>query len=245
MYWNPDRPKHAEGDQRFTAEIYFGPPARPDPSVRYGIDAPQAFLVEMGPQAVLRTHFHPVDQFQVFVSGSGQFGRHHVSAGALHYTDANTPYGPLAPHDVGLGFLTLRARTDSGASFMPESRDLLRSVRSKRDAAAPHRNHTVRDPAEAPTDNWQWHADDADGLRIGRVVLARGAGVSLPTVSGGGAYLVVLGGSLAGKISSAVSSASGSLVWLSAGTPSQLVTATGDGATLALLQYPVPSVIVG
>lgn len=245
MYWQPSRPSRAESDQRFTAEVYFGPSARPDPSVCYGLDEPQAFLVEMGPEAVLRTHFHPVDQFQVFVSGSGRFGGHDVSAGSLHFTDANTPYGPLSPHGVGLGFLTLRARTNSGASFMPESRDLLRSVREISEAPSPHRNLTLGGRVESTAGSWQWHADDGDGLRVGSVVLAPAASVALPAVGGGGCYLVVLAGTLAGDVASTASSANGSLIWISAGTAGQVLTATDERATLALLQFPVPSASSG
>jgi hypothetical protein len=36
---------------------------------------PVAFLVEMDPDRVLRPHFHMADQFQVFVTGDGTFGR--------------------------------------------------------------------------------------------------------------------------------------------------------------------------
>ena len=49
---------------------------------------PMAFLVEKGPGAVTRPHFHQADQFQVVVAGRGMLGDHEFSDGAVHYTDA-------------------------------------------------------------------------------------------------------------------------------------------------------------
>jgi hypothetical protein len=37
---------------------------------------PMAFLIEKGPGAVTRPHFHQADQFQVAVAGRGMLGAH-------------------------------------------------------------------------------------------------------------------------------------------------------------------------
>lgn len=72
-------------------------------------DTPFAFLVEMTPGSVLPTHFHPVDQFQVFVSGSGLLGRHLTNGLYVHYADRHTAYGPISAGPRGVTYFTLRA----------------------------------------------------------------------------------------------------------------------------------------
>jgi hypothetical protein len=56
---------------------------------------PMAFLVEKGPGALTRPHFHQADQFQVVVAGRGMLGDHEFSDGAVQYTDAYSAYGPI------------------------------------------------------------------------------------------------------------------------------------------------------
>src|SRR5690554_6860427 len=57
--------------------------------------APQAFVARLGGSTgALPVHFHPVDQFQVFVKGQPRFGRERVRPGVVHYVDAYQPYGP-------------------------------------------------------------------------------------------------------------------------------------------------------
>ena len=81
------------------------------------IDTPMAFLAEGSANRVLRTHFHEVDQFQVMYNGSGAVGRTPVGPGAVHFSRAYTPYGPISYSDKGLGFITLRAHRDPGAAI--------------------------------------------------------------------------------------------------------------------------------
>src|SRR6185436_18633542 len=78
-------------------------------------DAPVAFLAQGTPQRVTRPHFHDVDQFQVVVKGDGVLGKHPLPMHAVHFTRAQTPYGPIVGGSQGIGFLTLRARWDQGA----------------------------------------------------------------------------------------------------------------------------------
>jgi len=46
-------------------------------------------------------HFHSAPQFQVLLEGSVQFPTHHLTAPAVHYADAFSPYGPFT---CGEGF---------------------------------------------------------------------------------------------------------------------------------------------
>ena len=63
---------------------------------------PMAFLVEKGPGAVTRPHFHQADQFQVVVAGRGMLGDHELRDGAVHYTDAYSAYGPIVAGKPGI-----------------------------------------------------------------------------------------------------------------------------------------------
>ena len=86
---------------------------------------PMAFLVEKGPGAVTRPHFHQADQFQVVVAGRGMLGDHEFSDGAVHYTDAYSAYGPIVAGKSGIWWFTLRNRWDPGARYMPAERECL------------------------------------------------------------------------------------------------------------------------
>ncbi len=92
---------------------------------------PMAFLVEKGPGAVARPHFHQADQFQVVVAGRGVLGDHEFSDGTVHYTDAYSAYGPIVAGKSGIWWFTLRNRWDSGARYMPAEREVLHAARDR------------------------------------------------------------------------------------------------------------------
>src|SRR5262245_66091527 len=56
---------------------------------------PMAFLAQYDAGDRSCAHYHSVDQFQILVQGSGQFGRHEVAPYCVHFARAYTPYGPL------------------------------------------------------------------------------------------------------------------------------------------------------
>jgi hypothetical protein len=91
-----------------------------------GGPGPTVFLVEQPPHAVLATHFHLHNQFQVVRAGSGTLGPHAVGPGSVHYAGAYTGYGPLMAGPAGLSYFTLRAVHETGANFLPAARDRLR-----------------------------------------------------------------------------------------------------------------------
>lgn len=91
-------------------------------------EEPMGFLVEGNHERVIRPHYHENDQFQVVVAGGGVLGKHNLSVHAVHFSRAYTPYGPINFGAEGLSFLTLRARKDPGAQYIPESRDKLTQV---------------------------------------------------------------------------------------------------------------------
>jgi hypothetical protein len=112
------------GANRYTLPPDENPPA--DDALH-----PMAFLVEKGPGAVTRPHFHQADQFQVVVAGRGMLGDHEFSDGAVHYTHAYSAYGPIVAGKSGIWWFTLRNRWDPGARYMPAEREVLNAARDR------------------------------------------------------------------------------------------------------------------
>jgi hypothetical protein len=85
--------------------------------------SPTMFLVEQPPNVLLRAHFHAQNQFQLFVGGSGRIGSHPIRPLTVHYAGAYTGYGPLSSGPEGIAYFTIRAVFETGAFYMPESRE--------------------------------------------------------------------------------------------------------------------------
>lgn len=164
-------------------------------------DEPQAFLLEMNANEVLRQHFHQVNQFQIFVSGSGSMGRTTESLPPIvvHYSDHHTGYGPITAGPQGYGYFTLRAQHDGGATYIgePGYRDMLKPSRKRHftvpvvlsiaPVLAERRETTI----EALTET----GDDGLGaclMRLGPSGQATGPDPR----DGGGQYYLILNGSL-------------------------------------------------
>lgn len=104
------------------------------PLERDGDARPQAILVEQSANWTLPTHFHLQHQFQIFVAGGGTIGKHPIDALSVHYATPHTGYGPLISGDQGIAYFTLRARSDIGAWYLPESRPHLKIQLPKQQA---------------------------------------------------------------------------------------------------------------
>ena len=159
-------------------------------------DDPQAYLLEHEPGNVIEPHFHTVDQFQLFVAGSGRLGRHEVEPFAVHYTDAYSPYGPIVAGASGVAFMTLRPRRDAGAHYMPGSRDKMIRRAGRNVTRQPVLNPISVARLADDVETVDLEAEHPDGLAIRLVRLGPAAGTSVPN-GGGGQYLVVASGSLA------------------------------------------------
>jgi hypothetical protein len=102
------------------------------------VRAPQAFLVEQEPGALIAPHFHYVDQFQVAVAGRGRLGAHELRPLSVHFSQRCTGYGPIDPGDEGFAYFTFRATADeTGAQYLPGARGRMRPGR-RRNVIAPH-----------------------------------------------------------------------------------------------------------
>jgi hypothetical protein len=225
--WGPG----PDGDER----VYFGAvrPAEQAPS------DPQAFVVRLPPDHEgLPVHFHPVDQFQVFISGSGTFGRHEVACGLLHYSDALTPYGPLRLGPGGASFMTLRHQADFDIQHMPDEADQLASLRASSPRQSGKRRNLTADLCGAsPAGSWVDAIADDDGLLVATRALGAGEAVPQLRATAPGAYVLLLAGSLEtdGKALDP-----GALAWIAPDLGEiPRATAGQNGATLALLRFPL------
>ncbi|HZQ59501.1 MAG TPA: hypothetical protein VFA84_15780 [Acidimicrobiales bacterium] len=227
--------------------MYLGSPttARDGTRLKAPTTGPQAHLAVQGAATdPLPPHFHGVDQFQLFVAGSGTVGGHAVGPGVVHYADRNSVYGPLRPGPDGMAYATLRPEHDPGASFMPAAQaELAERLRAH---PGPRRNLTVHLDGG---DGGGWRDAEAapDGLRIATYTAPAGSVVEVGVV-GGGAYVGVLEGTVAaegaggGRDSEARGAVGrgavgrGAVAWCAPGA--HRVVAGDRGAVLVLLQFP-------
>lgn len=161
-----------------------------------GNELPQGFLVEQPPGSVTPPHFHEVNQFQVFVAGSGQFGKKDAGPVLVHYAGGHTPYGPIVAGPEGVSYFTLRAAWDPGAKYMPQSRDRLKPV-ARRHRLMPRVSPRDGKARAALVDGAveTIHAPEADGLAAYLVVAPPDGVIACPSpeASGGQYHLVVAG----------------------------------------------------
>lgn len=225
-----DQPTSIEG---YLGDVPAGEFREPD----YRRAERQAFLVRMrSDRPVLRVHYHPVDQFQFFCSGSADFANHRVGAGTVHYADRLTPYGPLQPTDDGVAFLTLRSESASGAHYMPDRRaELAERLRDDPRPADRRRNISFDLTAEPKNaSRVTTLRQDDDGLCVTRVVLDAGESSAAIEIGGDGAFVVVANGAVEagdGLVGS------GCVAWTDRGMLGPL-TAGPERSVLAVLQLP-------
>jgi hypothetical protein len=102
-------------------------------------DEPEALMTEMSADETIVSHFHAVDQFQIFVAGSGALGRHDAQPVTLQYIDRHTGYGPIQAGPLGLSYIVLRAQTDVGAVYLnqPGYREKLKPSKKRNRLSGP------------------------------------------------------------------------------------------------------------
>ena len=204
------------------------------------IDSPMAFLAEGSPGRVVRPHFHEVDQFQVIYVGAATLGTHDLKYGAVHFSRAYTPYGPIKSYGEDcLGFVTLRAHRDSGAQYMPQSRPVLDSVENR----SPWQISAMADFDLQPGANGV-AIKAIDGIKDGRgldaysMLMRPGAKAFAPEPSrSDGQYIVIMKGSVvhAGQLKKGLA-----VIWVDQQEgPFQLI-AGADGCEVVILNFPIP-----
>ena len=157
---------------------------------------PQGFLVEIPSSYHADPHFHGVNQFQLFVEGSGLLGRRSVGPGDYHYADAWTTYGPIIGGPNGLVWFTLRESGYVGRHYMPGSQALLDRHKSSRRRGS--RRQALGAAMSGDEVGCAELLHDPDGLAVYRLTVLPGRAVPGPSVGAnhGGAYIVVLDGAV-------------------------------------------------
>jgi hypothetical protein len=203
-----------------------------------GKDKPQAFLVTSPSNSVVRPHFHPVDQFQLIFGGhSVSYGRTPIRDGhvLVHYTDANTPYGPYGVCEGVLEFFTLRPRFDDVIHYMPEGRNAPRPGRVHRNI---HLGVNLQGDSGGPGTHTIFDSAD-DSAAAYRVCAEPGELLRLPSTAwSAGCYLCVLNGAV---VYEGIPYGPRSLAWLPPGPPAPVLRAAeGSGVDLLYLRFPAP-----
>ncbi len=201
-------------------------------------DAPTAAInrYEGGKSRYSAAHFHEVDQFQIIMDGSGEFGRHHVKPYHVHFSRAYTPYGPLqSDKDTGWAFMVLRSRLDSGAQRFPQSLEKLKTIPNRQpwqvttDVSFPEKSAAVN-VKDIP------EIQDEQGLLTRTVTMAANARTMSPDPSlGDGQYVVVVKGSLMHENKERVAPA---VVFLKRDEPAFEIVAGAQGLDAIILNFP-------
>ena len=209
---------------------------------------PVAYMIELDPHAVLGTHFHRANQFQIFVDGDGSLGQHALERVFVHYADAYTGYGPLCAGAHGLHFFTLRDAWDPGARFLPDGMAELRAGRRgkpRQEYAGPIAVGTAAHPLGTPTPQSVSILEFPDnGVAAWLHRLPPGAAVAGANPRGtGGQHWLVLAGSLscgAGEVLPALS-----CVFVTSDEPALAGNAGPEGCEVLCLQFPTRAAAVG
>ncbi len=201
---------------------------------------PQAYLADLvNAGASIGAHFHDVDQFQLFVRGTGRLGRWPLTDRTFHYADAFTTYGPIVSEDAGVSFFTLRCAAALGHYHMPGSAEHHRGKRG--------RNIVVQLPEVASLGAGETHTDvlippHTDGLTALRYSLGPGATAKVGASEAGSRYLVVTHGALR---SSGEHLETGSLLHLEPGETLDIAAGSDRAGEGLLLQFPRPTDRIG
>lgn len=214
-------------DYRSTVRNYFG-------RVTTIHEGAQVFMSEMpDPGSVIDPHFHDVDEFQVIVRGSGQFGGNPVQGVIYHYADAYAPYGPIVAGDDGLDFITVRASCTTGYFPMPGSRSKIpgkpgRNLHGRFDTglALPEAGKCARESLLQ---------DPTDGMKIIGLRLGPGASADGEPCDGGQQYYLVCEGTLVGDGSTLGPKG---LIQVLPGEAPPRLQAGGQGAQVLCMQLP-------
>lgn len=210
------------------------------------IDRPQAFLVELAPQATISAHFHVVDEFQVIVAGNGMLGRNPTPSIALHYVDHHTAYGPITAGAFGLSFFTLRAQSDTGSVTLktPGYKDLMKPSKKRyllKENLALSTEPVLQNRSEASMEKvFDGLQDDGDGLGASIMRLGgHGSTTGPDPKKTGGQFYLVLNGSM--KLDGQTYP-HWSTIYLSRSDEPLHVVAGAEGAEALVLEFPrVPS----
>lgn len=181
-------------------------------------------------------HFHEVDQFQVIMEGSGDFGRHRVDPYHVHFSRAHTPYGPLlSDKDTGWSFLVLRTRFDAGAQRFPQHLERLKNIPNRRPWQITTRVTFPERDGDVAVRDFQEISDD-NGLFTQTISMAPDARMTTPDKRGGdGQFIVAVKGSL---VHQGVEKQAPAVIFLDREEPPTALQAGAEGAEAIIMNFP-------
>jgi len=202
-------------------------------------DAPTAAInryLGEGKSNISAAHFHEVDQFQVIMDGSGDFGRHPVKPYCIHFARAHTPYGPLqADKQTGWAFMVLRSRFDPGAQRFPQSLEKLKQVPNRQPWQVT-KDVRFLEPTSGVNVLDVPEIKDDQGLFTNTVTMVANARMTAPDPSvGDGQYVVVVKGSLVHEGRERVAPA---VVFTRRDEPAFEIVAGAQGLDAIILNFP-------
>ena len=137
------------------------------------LDGGQALFAEYG-EGIALTHAHPVDQWQIYVTGAARLAKKKVHLVTVQYTDEWVPYGPIEVAKEGFALLALWPKPNVETYEMPKDADTIREhLRGKQrrillkhiditdDAPATASETTLIEEAEVWARRWRLPADAA------------------------------------------------------------------------------------
>jgi hypothetical protein len=141
------------------------------------------------------THAHPVDQWQVYVSGVAKLAKKPVHLVTIQYTDAWVPYGPIEVTKEGFALLALWPRPNDETYEMPKDANTIREHLRHKPRRILFRKLDVIDEHIAAAEEATLIQEDAVWARRWRLPV--GATLETPDpAQGGGQFFIPLQGSV-------------------------------------------------
>lgn len=200
-------------------------------------DTPNCKLIEQQPHAVLQSHFHIVDQFQIMVAGEGLLGKHKVAPYTVHYAAKHTGYGPITAGEQGLHYMVFRLGKDAGAGYLPEQRGEMKDLPRRHVMGAPV--GCLNDAKRAALTDTVVHkaiSMQADGLCA--TIYQAPAHQSIvgpePT-SGRGQFIYIAAGS---AVADDQTHEAGTTIFIAPTDPQTTLTTGSLGAEILVMQFP-------
>jgi hypothetical protein len=154
----------------------------------------QALFADYGPGIAL-THAHPVDQWQIYLTGRARLTRKPVAPVVIQYTDAWIPYGPIEVEPEGFALLAFWPKPNLETYEMPKDVALIReNLRNK-----PHRHLLCRIDLQDPMPSEVRQAVLIEDEQVWARRWQLPPGASFPTPSSfnsGGQFYVPLSGTI-------------------------------------------------
>ncbi|MTH61542.1 hypothetical protein [Paracoccus litorisediminis] len=202
----------------------------------------QAFRIDMNAGQVLDSHFHIVDQFQIFIAGSGTIGRDSTDIVTAHYADHHTGYGPLVAGPQGMSYLTLRSKTDAGLVKLstPNVREQLKPTKRRHGVSSPVTLSippVMQHRAAPEIETVMEERPDSDGMTVKVYRLGASQEISAPETAGtGGYYIIVMNGAL---IHDGETLKPWSLLFVRHDEPAPVLRADIEGAEVMVAVFPL------